>query len=90
MNGTSGFQEVRSSTSDHQQIGSWTSNNINLGQVLGTFSVLTIPSLPLQTSYRAEKTPVTQFSEPRISGFESHLNGTVRGTAIPSQPGGHR
>ena len=41
MNGTSGFQEVRSSTS-RSPIGSCTSNGIDSDQVPGTFSVLTI------------------------------------------------
>ncbi len=39
MNGTSGFQEVRSTTPDHQPIGSCTSNSIDLEQVPGTFCV---------------------------------------------------
>ena len=35
MNGTSGFEEVQSSTPDHQPIGSCTSNNINSEQIPG-------------------------------------------------------
>jgi hypothetical protein len=56
MNGTSGFQEVRSSTSDHHQIGSCTSNGLNSEQVPGAFSFLTISSLapraPIQNKKR--------------------------------------
>ena len=37
MNGASGFEEVQSSTPDHQPIGSCTSNSINSEQVSGTF-----------------------------------------------------
>ena len=40
MNGTSGFQEVRSSTSRHPRIGCCTSNGINLEQVPGTIFML--------------------------------------------------
>ena len=47
---------------DHQQIGCCTSNGIDSDKVLGTFFVLTIPLLPLQRSYRAEKTLVTPFA----------------------------
>jgi len=36
MNGTSGFQEVRSSTPDHPRIGCCTSNSLNSEQVLDT------------------------------------------------------
>jgi len=55
MNGPSGFQEVRSSTTDHQQIGCWTSNSIDSEQVSGTFSLLTISSLARQASAQSEK-----------------------------------
>ena len=36
MNGTAGFEEVQSSTPDHQPIGSCTSNSINSEQIPGT------------------------------------------------------
>lgn len=62
MDGTLGFQEVRLLPPDHQQIGSYKSNNINSEQVLGTFSVLTISSLSPQASVRSEKKLLTSFS----------------------------
>jgi subtilisin family serine protease/translation initiation factor IF-1 len=64
MNGTSGFQELRSSTPDHRHSGiaSCTSNGINSKQVSGTFSVLTISSLSPQTSAKREKRFLGAFS----------------------------
>jgi len=49
MNGTSGFLEVRSSTSDHH-LDSSTSKGLNSEKDPDTFSVLTIPSVSPQTS----------------------------------------
>ena len=40
MNGTSGFQEVRSSTPDHQRIGSCTSNGTSSEKVPATVFML--------------------------------------------------
>ena len=62
MNGASGFQEVRSSTPDHQQIGSCTSNNINSEQVPGTVSLLTISSISPQKLAQSKKWFLTPFA----------------------------
>ena len=62
MNGTSGFEEVQSSTPDHQQIGSWTSNSINSEQVPGTFSLLTISSISPQKLAQSKKWFLTPFA----------------------------
>ena len=62
MNGTSGFQEVRSSPPDHHRIGSCTSNGINSEKVSGNFFVLTISSLSPQASEQSEKRFLTLFS----------------------------
>ena len=66
MNGTSGFQEVRSSTPDHQRIGSCTSNGIDSEKVPGSFSMLTISSLSPQASARSGKRFLTPFSYPEL------------------------
>ena len=66
MNGTSGFEEVQSSTPDHQPIGSCTSNSINSEQVSGIFSVRTISSLSPQAFARSMKRLLTPFSTPTI------------------------
>jgi hypothetical protein len=47
MNGTSGFQELRSSPPDHLRIGCCTNNGIHLEKVPGTFSVLTMNSISI-------------------------------------------
>lgn len=62
MNGTSGFEEVQSSTPDHQQIGSWTSNNINSEQIPGTVSLLTISSISPQKLAQSKKWFLTPFA----------------------------
>ena len=59
MKDTSGFLEVRSSTSDHQQIGCCTSNGIDSGKVPGAFFVLTISALSPQASSQREKRLLT-------------------------------
>jgi hypothetical protein len=64
MNGTSGFQELRSSPPDHQRIGSCTSNGINLEKVAGTFPILTISPLSPQASAQSGKRFLTPFSVP--------------------------
>jgi hypothetical protein len=61
MNGTSGFQEVRSSPPDHLRIGSCTSNGLNSEQVTGILSVLTI-AVPTPVSTKLEEVPHTIFS----------------------------
>ena len=61
MNGTSGFQKVRSSKPDHQQIGCCTSNGIDSEQVPGSCSVLTISSLSPQALAQCEKRFLTPF-----------------------------
>jgi len=66
MNGTSGFQEVLSSTSQSpSRIGSCTSNGINSDHVPGTFSILTISSLSPQASARSGNRFLTPLSLPR-------------------------
>lgn len=55
MNGTSGFQEVRSSTSRQPHIASATSNGTNSEEDTGTFSALSISSLSPQASAQTEK-----------------------------------
>ena len=85
MKGTLGFHEVQSSTTRHYRIAD-------------TFSVLTISSLSPQASGHRRKRFLTPFLSPipqwfqsvQINGVESHLDGAVRGNAIPIQPGGHR
>jgi hypothetical protein len=64
MNGTSGFQEVRSSSSGHQQIGYCTNNGIDSEQVPGTFSVHTISSPSPRISAQSEQWFLTPFLSP--------------------------
>ena len=62
MNGTSGFQEVRSSPPDHQQIGCCASNGIDSEQIHGAFSALWISSLARQATVQSKKRFLTPFS----------------------------
>ena len=62
MNDTSGFQEVRSSASRHHSIAPYTSNDIDLEQVLRSFSSLTISSFSSQALAQSKKRPLTAFS----------------------------
>ena len=69
MNGTSGFEEVQSSTPDHQPIGSCTSNSIN--SEIGTWCLLQTHDLiafSTGISTKREKVPKT-FS---ASLFQTH------------------
>ena len=90
MNDTSGSKILSLLFSDHHRLASCTSNDINTEQVPSTCSVFTISPLSSQASSQNEKWFLTPFSKPKVSGFESHLNGAVKGTATPNQPGGHR
>src|SRR2546423_1561586 len=49
MNGTSGFQEMRSSPPDHQRIGSCTSNGLNSEKLPGTISSLHTDNNPRES-----------------------------------------
>ncbi len=62
MNGTLGFQEVRSSTPDHHRIASYRSGGIKPEQVSRTFFALTISSLTPQASAQRERRFLAHFS----------------------------
>ena len=85
MNGTSGFQKVRSSKPDHQQIGCCTSNGIDSEQVPGSCSVLTISSLSPQALAQCEKRFLTPFI--LSLAFPLILSATTSSSALALQAG---
>jgi hypothetical protein len=82
MNGTSGFQEVRSSTPRSPTNRSCTSSGLKSEKVPGTFSLLTILSLSRQASAQREKrflTPFQNTSDPSSQSLSTVIRSATTG-----------